>query len=107
MSRDDRGPARSLGEQLTDVHRTLRERLAALRQEIADGAARPGLPGDLPGHCLSFCGAGRYLWSQKLTGFHAAHSVTTLLSGMPGMSMRRVCGVEFRAFLGRVVSCRQ
>jgi hypothetical protein len=46
-----------LGEQLIDVHQTLRERLAALRQEIADGASRPGLPGDLPGHCLSFCGA--------------------------------------------------
>jgi len=46
-----------LGQQLIEVHQTLRERLAALRQEIADGAARPGLPGDLPGHCLSFCGA--------------------------------------------------
>ena len=47
---------------------------------------------------------GRYLWSQKLTGFHAAHSATTLLSGMPGMSIQKVCGVELRAFLRRVVS---
>jgi hypothetical protein len=46
-----------LSEQLIEAHQTLRERLAALRQEIADGAARPGLPGDLRGHCLSFCGA--------------------------------------------------
>jgi hypothetical protein len=46
-----------LSEQLIDVHRTLRERLAALRQEIADGAARPGFREDLPWHCLSFCGA--------------------------------------------------
>ena len=46
-----------LGEQLIEVHQTLRERLAALRQEIAGGAAHPGLPGDLPGHCLSFCSA--------------------------------------------------
>ena len=49
---------------------------------------------------------GRYLWSQKLTGLHAAHSATTFLSGMPGMSMRRVCGVELRAFVRRAVPCR-
>ena len=49
---------------------------------------------------------GRYLWSQKLTGVHAAHSATTLLSKMPGMSMRRVCGVELRAFVRRAVPCR-
>jgi len=49
---------------------------------------------------------GRYLWSQKLTGFHAAHSVTTFLSEMLGMSMRRVCGVELRAFVTRAVPCR-
>ena len=48
----------------------------------------------------------RYLWSQKLTGFHAAHSATTFLSEMPGMSMRRVCGVELRAFVRRAVPCR-
>ena len=46
----------ALSEQLIEVHRTLRERLAALRREIADGAARPGLPADLPEHCLGFCG---------------------------------------------------
>ena len=43
------------------------------------------------GSCLR---RGRQLWPQKLTGFHAAHSATTLLSGMPGMSMRRVCDVK-------------
>ena len=47
----------------------------------------------------------RHLWSHKLTGFRVAHSATILLPGMPGMSMRRVCGVELRAFVRRVVSC--
>ena len=57
VSRDDRGRARPLGEQLTEAHQALRERLASLRHEVADGTARPDFPEDLPGHCLSFCSA--------------------------------------------------
>ena len=65
-----------LGEQLIEVHQTLRERLAALRQEIADGAARPGLPGDLPGHGLSFCGAQRWEGRGVLAGVVGVHRGT-------------------------------
>ena len=48
----------ALSEQLAEVHQGLRERLAALRGEVAAGpaVAGPGA-GDLPGHCLSFCAA--------------------------------------------------
>ena len=49
--------AAALSEQLTGAHRALRERLATLRHEVADGTARPDFPEDLPGHCLSFCSA--------------------------------------------------
>ena len=59
VSRDDRGRARPLGEQLTEAHQALRERLASLRHEVADGTARPGFPADLHGYCLSFCSAVR------------------------------------------------
>ena len=52
---------------------------------------------------LSASNRGGYLWSQKPTSFHVAHSVTTLLSGMPGMSMRKVCDVKLRAFVRRMV----
>jgi hypothetical protein len=52
----------ALSEQLRQVHQGLRERLADLRQQAAAGDPRAGLdggagPGDLLGHCLSFCGA--------------------------------------------------
>jgi iron-sulfur cluster repair protein YtfE (RIC family) len=52
---DDRVAA--LSEQLIEAHRTLRERLASLRGQVADGTARPRFPENLLGHCLSFCGA--------------------------------------------------
>jgi hypothetical protein len=74
VSQDDRSPARplprragarddpgvpdrvaALSEQLIEAHRTLREGLASLRHEVADGRARPDFPEDLHGHCLSFC----------------------------------------------------
>jgi hemerythrin-like domain-containing protein len=51
----------ALSEQLVYVHQVLRERLAALRQEAADGsgqsAADAVIGEDLLSHCLSFCAA--------------------------------------------------
>jgi hypothetical protein len=56
----------ALSEQLIHVHRVLRERLASLRQEAADGvraagavsgAADAATGDDLLSHCLSFCSA--------------------------------------------------
>jgi hypothetical protein len=51
----------ALSEQLIHVHRTLRERLASLRQEAASGAdhraAGTATGEDLLSHCLSFCSA--------------------------------------------------
>jgi hypothetical protein len=44
----------ALSEQLIQVHQALRERLAALRRDLADGAA---IPDDLLTHCLSCCAA--------------------------------------------------
>ena len=43
----------ALSEQLVRVHQELRERLASLRAEPADGS----VPQDLLSHCLSFCAA--------------------------------------------------
>lgn len=45
----------ALSEQLIQVHQALRERLAALRRDLADGAA--AIPDDLLAHCLGFCAA--------------------------------------------------
>jgi hypothetical protein len=56
----------ALSEQLMHVHRSLRERLTSLRQEIAAGtgpAADAPIPEDLLSHCLSFC-----------TAIHAHHA---------------------------------
>jgi hypothetical protein len=51
----------ALSEQLIHVHQELRERLASVRQEAADGAGLPGahtaIGEDLLSHCLSFCSA--------------------------------------------------
>jgi hypothetical protein len=57
----------ALSEQLIQVHRDLRERLAWLRSAVADGravadgsellAADAGIPDDLLSHCLGFCAA--------------------------------------------------
>jgi hypothetical protein len=51
----------ALSEQLIHVHQELRERLASLRQEAADGAglrgAHTAIGEDLLSHCLSFCAA--------------------------------------------------
>jgi hypothetical protein len=49
----------ALSEQLIQVHRGLRERLASLRRDLADGTghAAGAIPDDLLGHCLGFCAA--------------------------------------------------
>src|SRR5271165_250783 len=47
----------ALSEQLIRAHRTLRERLASVRGEVAGGTARAAGPGALLSHCLSFCTA--------------------------------------------------
>jgi hypothetical protein len=56
----------ALSEQLVQVHRGLRERLASLRRDLADGTGHPAgrtghpagtIPDDLLGHCLGFCAA--------------------------------------------------
>lgn len=51
----------ALSEQLIQVHRDLRERLASLRRDLADGNGRPtggtAIPDDLLSHCLGFCAA--------------------------------------------------
>ncbi len=57
----------ALSEQLIQVHRDLRERLAWLRSALADGrgvadgsevlAGDAGIPDDLLSHCLGFCAA--------------------------------------------------
>lgn len=51
----------ALSEQLIHVHQALRERLGALRQEVAGGAGHrapdTAIAEDLLGHCLSFCAA--------------------------------------------------
>ena len=51
----------ALSEQLTQVHQSLRERLASLRQEAAGNtgprATAAALPGDLLSHCVGFCAA--------------------------------------------------
>lgn len=50
----------ALSEQLTQVHQAMRERLAALRQSVADGGGNPGpwsLDEELRAHCLGFCAA--------------------------------------------------
>ena len=51
----------ALSEQLIQVHQTLREQLASLRQEAANDtsphAAAGDLPGDLLSHCAGFCAA--------------------------------------------------
>ena len=51
----------ALSEQLVHVHQTLRERLASLRQQAADGAGHGAADAltdaDLLSHCLSFCTA--------------------------------------------------
>jgi len=68
------------------------------------GAARHPALHRAPARHLRLHRAQRH--QPRLTGLHAAHSATTFLSGMPGMSMRRVCGVELRAFVRRAVPCR-
>jgi Hemerythrin HHE cation binding domain len=51
----------ALSEQLIHVHQELRERLASVRREAADGAGPPGartaIGQDLLSHCLGFCAA--------------------------------------------------
>jgi Hemerythrin HHE cation binding domain len=51
----------ALSEQLIHVHQELRERLASVRREAADGVGLPGshtaIGEDLLSHCLSFCAA--------------------------------------------------
>jgi hypothetical protein len=51
----------ALSEQLIHVHQELRERLASVRREAADGAGLPGahtaIDEDLLSHCLGFCAA--------------------------------------------------
>lgn len=49
--------AAALSEQLVQVHRELRQRLAALRREAAGGPVAAGE--DLLSHCLGFCSAVR------------------------------------------------
>jgi hypothetical protein len=58
----------ALSEQLIQVHRDLRERLASLRRDLADGPGRladgtgrpaggSAIPDDLLSYCLGFCAA--------------------------------------------------
>jgi hypothetical protein len=53
--------AAALSEQLVHVHQALREQLAALRKEAADGTGHRGggtvIGEDLLSHCLSYCAA--------------------------------------------------
>ncbi|MBN6057658.1 hemerythrin domain-containing protein, partial [Nonomuraea sp. RK-328] len=53
---DDR--LKAFGNQLIDVHASLREELAGLRDDVAAHlAGRSARPRDLPAHCLAFCSA--------------------------------------------------
>jgi hemerythrin-like domain-containing protein len=48
----------ALSEQLIQVHHSLRERIATVRQQIAAGADGPAaVPEDLLSHCVGFCAA--------------------------------------------------
>jgi iron-sulfur cluster repair protein YtfE (RIC family) len=51
----------ALSGQLIQVHQSLRERLASVRQQVTDDADHPAadatISGDLLSHCLSFCTA--------------------------------------------------
>jgi len=51
----------ALSEQLIQVHRSLSERIASVRQQVAAGGGRPpadaAIPEDLLSHCLGFCTA--------------------------------------------------
>jgi hypothetical protein len=51
----------ALSEQLIQVHQSLRERIASVRQQVTAGAGRPAagapIPEDLLSHCLGFCTA--------------------------------------------------
>ena len=51
----------ALSEQLTQVHQSMRERIASVRQQVTEGVGRPAagaaIPQDLLSHCLGFCTA--------------------------------------------------
>src|ERR1017187_2539478 len=51
----------ALSEQLIQVHQSLRERIASVRQQVTAGAGHPpadaAIPDDLLSHCLGFCTA--------------------------------------------------